>query len=204
MINSTQKKHIILASASPRRKEILGSMGVSFTVVSADTDESSDITSPEELTKELARRKGQATLELLRSQGKDEGAIIISADTVVACNGRILGKPKDADDARRMLCMLSGNTHTVATGIAVTYNGITTTDCSVTRVHVDEIPPAEIEKYIDSKDPFDKAGAYGIQGRFSQWISGIDGCYFGVVGLPVNRLANLFHKCVGCYPDEIK
>ena len=206
MIYSTQKKHIVLASASPRRREILSGMGASFTVVCAATDESSAAASPEELTMELARRKGQAVLELLRSRSEDNGdggAIIISADTVVACDGEILGKPLDRQDAKRMLTMLSGRTHTVTTGIAVTYNGITVTDCSVTKVHVDSIPPAELEKYLDSAEPYDKAGAYGIQGRFSQWVSGIDGCYFGVVGLPVNRLSALFYKCVGCYPDEI-
>lgn len=203
MIYSTPKKHIVLASASPRRREILSGMGASFTVVCADTDESSDSVSPEELTMELARRKGQAVLELLRSRDEDGGAIIISADTVVACGGKILGKPADRQDAKRMLNMLSGSTHTVTTGIAVTNNGVTVTDCSVTRVHVDTIPPAELEKYLDSAEPYDKAGAYGIQGRFSQWVKGIDGCYFGVVGLPVNRLSALFYKCVGCYPDEI-
>lgn len=203
MTNLTPKKHIILASTSPRRREILGGMGATFTVLSADADESSDITSPEELTRELARRKGQAVLELLKSRGEDGGAIIISADTVVACGGEILGKPTDRQDAKRMLSLLSGNTHTVSTGIAVTYEGVTKTDCSTTLVHVDNIPPAELEKYLDSGDPYDKAGAYGIQGRFSQWVKGIDGCYFGVVGLPVNRLSALFYDCVGCYPDEI-
>lgn len=203
MIYSTPKKHIVLASASPRRREILSGMGASFTVVCADTDESSAAVTPEELTMELAGRKGQAVLELLRSRDEDGGAIIISADTVVACDGEILGKPVDRQDAKRMLTMLSGRTHTVTTGIAVTYNGITVTDCSVTKVHVDTIPTTQLEKYLDSTEPYDKAGAYGIQGRFSQWVSGIDGCYFGVVGLPVNCLSTLFYKCVGCYPDEI-
>ena len=203
MTDQTPKKHIILASASPRRREILGGLGADFTVLSADADESSDITSPEDLTRELARRKGRAVLELLKAKGEDGGAIIISADTVVACNGEILGKPTDREDAKRMLSMLSGNTHTVSTGIAVTYRGVTKTDCSTTLVHVDRIPTAELEKYLDSGDAYDKAGAYGIQGRFSQWVRGIEGCYFGVVGLPVNRLAALFYDCVGCYPDEI-
>ena len=118
MIYSTQKKHIVLASASQRRREILSGMGASFTVVCADTDESSAAASPEELTMELARRKGQAVLELLRSRSEDNGdggAIIISADTVVACDGEILGKPLDRQDAKRMLTMLSGRTHTVTT-----------------------------------------------------------------------------------------
>lgn len=200
---SDKKQHIILASASPRRREILDTIGVRFSVVCADADEASDILDPEELTKELARRKGRAVYERLKESGSEEGAIIISADTVVACGGEILGKPRDADDARRMLRMLSGGTHTVATGVAVTVNGVTYTDCSVTRVSVAEISENGIEKYIASKEPFDKAGAYGIQGMFSQWVSGIEGCYFGVVGLPVSCLCELFERVVGCRPDEI-
>ena len=203
MKHKNAKKHIILASASPRRREILSAMGADFTVLSTDADESCSLTDPSALTMELARRKAEAALTALAAQGKAEGAVIISADTVVALDGEILGKPRDAADAVRMLELLSGKTHTVTTGIAVTCDGITVADCSVTKVHVDKIPHSEIEKYVATDDPLDKAGAYGIQGRFSQWVRGIDGCYFGVVGLPVNKLSSLFHKCVGCYPDEI-
>lgn len=194
---------IILASASPRRKEILAGMGARFRVLSADVDESCDITDPVRLTRELARRKGEATLAALRENGDDGGAIIISADTVVACDGRVLGKPRDEREAVEMLSLISGRAHSVCTGIAVTYRGVTHVDHSETTVFVDDIPYDEMMKYIRSGDPFDKAGGYGIQGRFSQWVSGIDGCYFGVVGLPVNKLAALFHKVVGRYPDEI-
>lgn len=203
MSDISEKQRIILASSSPRRREILSSMGVRFTVLSADADESCDITDPVLLTKELARIKGQAVYSLLEARGEARGAIIISADTVVACGGEILGKPRDGEDARRMLRMLSGKAHTVASGVAVTVNGITRTDCSVTKVHVDTIPDEWAERYIASKEPFDKAGAYGIQGTFSRWIRGIDGCYFGVVGLPINCLFRLFHDTVGRYPDGI-
>ena len=203
MSDTDTKKHIILASASPRRKEILESIGAKFRVVTADTDEGCHITDPVELTVELARKKGQAVYELLKSRGEDEGAIIISADTVVACDGKVLGKPRDKDEAWQMLNMLSGKTHIVATGIAVTVGGKTHTDCSVTQVEVSQIPSGQIEKYIDSGDPFDKAGGYGIQGSFSRWIKGIHGCYFGVVGLPINLLSELFYRQVGCYPDEL-
>ena len=197
------KKHIVLASASPRRKEILGSMGADFTVITADTDEESDVVDPAELTVLLARKKGRAVYELLRERGEDGGAIIISADTVVACDGCVLGKPRDRQEAMEMLSMLSGRTHIVATGVAVTVDGVTYTDCSITEVEVAQIPKEQIEKYIDSGDPFDKAGGYGIQGSFSRWIKGIRGCYFGVVGLPVNCLSELFYRSVGCYVDEI-
>lgn len=203
MSDTNTKKHIILASASPRRKEILESMGARFSIVTADTDESCDISDPVQLTVELARKKGQAVYEMLKSRGEDGGAIIISADTVVACNGKVLGKPHDKDEAWQMLSLLSEKTHIVATGIAITLNGKTYTDCSITEVEVSGIPAREMEKYIDSGDPFDKAGGYGIQGGFSRWIKGIRGCYFGVVGLPINLLSELFYRHIGCYPDEI-
>ena len=203
MTKDCKKRRIILASASPRRKEILEGMGARFTILTADTDESSNISDPIELTKELARRKGEAVYSLLCKRGESDGAVVIAADTVVACDGQILGKPKDEQEARRMLTLLSGRTHIVATGIAVISDGVIHTDHSVTEVEVDNIPDTEIDKYISSKDPFDKAGGYGIQGSFSKWVRGIHGCYFGVVGLPTNKLSSLFFKAVGAYPDEL-
>ena len=190
---------IMLASASPRRKEILSELGVDFRVVVADTDESSDISDPVELTRELARRKGLAVYEKLLQSGEydAESAIIISADTVVCRDGEILGKPRDRADAVAMLTSLSGRSHTVVSGVAVTVRGVTRTDASVTTVRVQEIPREEIERYVDSGEPMDKAGAYGIQGRFSAFVEGIDGCYFGVVGLPVNTLSNLYLEATG-------
>ena len=190
---------LILASASPRRKEILSELGVDFRVVVADTDESSDISDPVELTRELARRKGLAVYEKLLQSGEydAESAIIISADTVVCRDGEILGKPRDRADAVAMLTSLSGRSHTVVSGVAVTVRGVTRTDASVTTVRVQEIPREEIERYVDSGEPMDKAGAYGIQGRFSAFVEGIDGCYFGVVGLPVNTLSNLYLEATG-------
>ena len=193
------EKMIILASASPRRKEILSELGVDFSVVVADTDESSDIRDPVALTEELARRKGLAVYERLRSSGEydADSAIIISADTVVCRDGEILGKPRDREDAIAMLTSLSGRAHTVVSGVAVTVRGVARSASSVTTVRVQDIPLAEIEKYVDSGEPMDKAGAYGIQGRFSVFVEGIDGCYFGVVGLPVNTLSNLYFEVTG-------
>ncbi len=196
-------RRIILASASPRRKEILTLLGARFTVISADADESSEISDPKELTKHLAKIKGEAVQKLLLERGEIDGAVIISADTVVCCDGKILGKPHSPREAHEMLSLLSGNAHTVLTGIAVTYNGKTATAVSETHVYVDSIPDSEIEKYILSGEPFDKAGGYGIQGSFGKWISRIDGCYFGVVGLPANLLCKLFKDTVGVYIDEI-
>ena len=203
MSAATDKKRIILASASPRRREILATIGVRFEVICADADESSTLTDPALLTQELARRKANAVAKMLCERGEGEGAIIIAADTVVACDGEILGKPHGEQQARQMLSALSGKTHSVVTGVAVTYGDTTRTASSTTRVTVDDIPSDEIEKYIRSGEPFDKAGGYGIQGSFSKWVCGIDGCYFGVVGLPVNVLSKLFKDTVGVYPDEV-
>ena len=194
---------IILASASPRRKELLAGLGVSFTVLSADTDETCSIPEPCAYATELARRKGQAAWAQIKLRLKDgiddTDAIIISADTVVATDEAILGKPRDAADALRMLRSLSGGEHTVVTGIGITVGGVTTTAACATTVRVDPIPPAELQAYVDTGDPLDKAGAYGIQGQFSKWIRGIDGCYFNVVGLPTNTLNRLFFEVTGEY-----
>lgn len=193
MEKEMKKASMILASASPRRKEILSSLGVNFSILVADTDEKCDIREPVAYAEELARRKGQAAYKITN----EKGSIILSADTIVVCDGEILGKPKDRDDAIRTITKLSGKTHSVITGIGVTLDGVTSVSHSETLVRVDDIPQEEIERYVDSGDPMDKAGAYGIQGAFSRWISGIDGCYFGVVGLPINCLANLFKQVSG-------
>lgn len=197
------KMKIILASASPRRSEILSGMGVDFKVLAADTDESCNFPDPEEYAMELAKRKGQAAYAEIKRRMKngedDSDAVIISADTVVFANGEILGKPKDADDAYRMLELISGSEHEVITGIGVTVGGVTTVAYAATLVSVERIPKDEILKYIATGDPFDKAGAYGIQGQFSKWVKGINGCYFNVVGLPTNALNKLFYEVTGEY-----
>lgn len=180
----------ILASASPRRKEILENLGLDFTVITSDADESSDLTDPEELTKELAKRKGQAVAELL-SDKLDGETVIISADTVVCCDGEILGKPRDRSDAERMIRMLSGKAHTVTSGVALIYNGKAYSCAATTRVFFDELDEDFINNYINSAEPYDKAGSYAIQGKAAPVISKIDGCYFNVVGLPVNCLCRL-------------
>lgn len=192
---------IILASASPRRKEILSTLGVNFSVVTAETDESSDILDPCALTQELAARKGRAVWEQLLRESKKtaSNAVIISADTVVCADGEILGKPKSSDHALSMLRSLSGRSHSVVSGVAVTFNGVTKSASCTTQVNVDSIPEQELIAYSLSDEPKDKAGAYAIQGRFSVWIRSIEGCYFNVVGLPVNCLNRLFYECTGEY-----
>ena len=189
---------IILASGSPRRREILSDLGAELKIITADVDESSNERDPERLAKSLAERKGQAVYQKLLTDGSDYLSLpIISADTVVFCDGEIMGKPVNAADAERMLKKLSGKAHTVTTGICVISNGVPFSSAVTTKVFVDELSDSEISAYIASGDPFDKAGAYGIQGIFSKHIGKIDGCYFNVVGLPTNALSKLFRSATG-------
>lgn len=178
---------VILASRSPRRREILGDLGVEFEVVTADTDEHSDFTDPEEYVKDIARQKGAAVARLVN----DKDALIISADTVVVLDKEILGKPKSYEDACRMLRKLQGRDHKVLTAVSLNINGKTLTDHAETTVRFGEMTDGEIRRYVDSKEPMDKAGAYAVQGLASQYIDGIDGCYFNVVGFPTRLFAKM-------------
>ena len=191
---------LILASESPRRRELLSGFCLPFEILPAHADEHCDLTDPTAYAEELARRKGRAVAETLAASGEGEITVVVSADTVVATEKEILGKPRDRADAIRMLSELSGSTHRVITGIALTCNGVTHSSYEVTEVSVDPIPLEEIERYVDSGDPMDKAGGYGIQGDFSRWVRGIRGCYFNVVGLPMNALNRLWFECMGDYP----
>ena len=189
---------IILASGSPRRRELLSDLGAEIKIITADVDESSEETNPEALAEALARKKGLAVYEKLAAENSPLAPLpIISADTVVFCDGEIMGKPKDRADAYRMLEKLSGKAHTVTTGICVINGGTPFSAFSTTKVFVDPLTEDEINAYIDSGDPFDKAGSYGIQGIFSKHISKIEGCYFNVVGLPLNALSKLFKEATG-------
>lgn len=182
----------ILASKSPRRKEILENIGLDFKIVTADADETCLQSDPCEYVKELALRKGTAVLEDLKRSGKmTQDTLIIAADTVVAAEGEILGKPKSPADAARMLLMLSGRSHSVISGIALLSATGETARAEVTRVIFDKIPEREIEQYLATSEPYDKAGAYAIQGFASLWIHGIEGDYFNVVGFPVKCFADL-------------
>ena len=180
---------IILASKSPRRKEILENLGVKFEIITADADERSEIRDPRALVTELATRKGRAVAQKLGDEA--EGCLIIACDTLVYANGEFLGKPRDRKDAERMLLMLSGSEHYVVSGIYVKLCGKEATDAAFTKVIFDEMTPADVEIYLDSGEPYDKAGAYAIQGKASAYISGIEGDYFNVVGLPVNLLCKM-------------
>lgn len=186
---------LILASQSPRRKEILENLGLCFEVVTADTDESSDVTDPRALVELLSRRKGQAVEALLRERGEElSNTVIIASDTVVSVDGQILGKPRDRADAIRMLELLSGRAHEVISGIClITPQGIESTH-EVTLVEFEPLDRETVERYVDKAEPYDKAGAYAIQGLASAYIKGIRGDYFNVVGLPVHRLNTLYRK----------
>lgn len=180
---------IVLASGSPRRREILSSLGVRFDIITSDADEQSEQTDPALLVQELALRKGRATRELLKQQGEwDEDTLILAADTVVAADNEILGKPRDDADAARMLTLLAGSAHRVISGVALLLGDRELTAFDSTAVHVAPMTPAEIHRYVQSGEPRDKAGAYAIQGLASVYIEGIEGCYFNVVGLPVHCL----------------
>lgn len=183
----------ILASASPRRKEILSNLGVEFEVFVTDVDESSDLTDPNVLAEELAARKGRAAWEALHEQGYDtSGKVLIASDTTVSVDGKILGKPVDETDARQMLWMLQGRAHKVVSGIYLMLDGKEAVSHAVTEVEFAPMSEEQITYYIGTGEPFGKAGAYAIQGIASAWIRGIRGDYFNVVGLPVNRLCELF------------
>ena len=185
----------ILASASPRRKEILKNLGVDFEVFVTDTDESCDLTDPRLLSEELSARKGKAAKEMLLSRGIDlSGKVLIASDTTVSVDGMILGKPKDAEDARRMLRLLQGRSHAVVSGIYLCLDGQEAVSHALTEVEFAPMSDEEIEFYIQSGEPFGKAGSYAIQGIASAWIRGIHGDYFNVVGLPVNRMCELFFE----------
>ncbi len=183
--------NIILASKSPRRKEILENLGLKFDIITADADESSDISEPEALVAALAAKKGRAVIEALTDKSDK---LVIACDTLVYAEGEFLGKPKDKSDAERMIRMLSGKKHSVVSGIYLYLNGKEAGAAAQTGVVFDEMTEAEIERYISSPEPYDKAGGYAVQGLASVYISGIEGDYFNVVGLPVNLLCKTLKK----------
>ena len=188
----------ILASKSPRRREILEMLGIDFEVITSDADESSNITDPRRLVEELSLRKGVAVRDALIAAGRDlSDTVIISSDTVVAIDGEILGKPRDEEDARRMLRLYSGRSHEVVSGICICADGICRSAHEVTEVAFDEMDEDTVCHYVDTAKPWDKAGAYAIQGLASAYILGIKGDYFNVVGLPVHRLYRLYFEIFG-------
>ena len=188
--------NLILASKSPRRKEILEKLGVKFEIVTCETDEHTDEKDGKKYVEEIAFRKGDAVRELLESKGEfTEDKIILSCDTVVvSADGEIMGKPKDRADAKRMILAFSGKPHFVISGIALITKGKTIVTSETTTVFFDTVDELDVEKYLDTDEAYDKAGAYAIQGYASLWINGIEGDYFNVVGLPVKKLSDTLKK----------
>jgi len=180
---------LILASASPRRRELLTQAGLSFDVVPAHIDETRRASEePTAYVERLALEKAQAI------QAQHPGAFVLGADTTVEVDGHTLEKPADRADAERMLRLLSGRTHHVHTGLALLSPRDERTHLETTSVIFSSISETELQHYLDSVEPYDKAGAYGIQGYAARWISRIDGDYFNVVGLPLAATIQLLKE----------
>ena len=182
MINFDKK--VVLASASPRRQELIKLVFDSVEILPADCDE----TLPEgigarEAVEYLSKIKNEASAKLTEKEN-----LVVSADTVVSVDNEILGKPVDKEDARRMISLLSGKVHQVYTGVTLSLNGKTKTFSEKTDVEFFDLTENEIEEYISSKEPYDKAGAYGIQGKAGLLVKVINGDYYNVVGFPIARL----------------
>ena len=172
---------LVLASSSPRRLELLRAAGFQPMVVPADVDETA---LPGETATAHVLRLSRAKVDAVAS--RYQGAAILGADTVVAVDGDILGKPRDDDDARRMLRRLSGRAHTVLTGVTLVIGAVVRADVAVSEVTIAALSPAEIDWYVASGESRDKAGAYAIQGLASRYVTAIHGSYSNVVGLPVS------------------
>ena len=180
--------NVILASQSPRRRELLGLTGLDFTVRGADIDESMDPkAAPFDEVARVSRLKALAV-------SRDPGDVVIAADTIVVCEGRVLGKPRDEEDAFRILSLLSGRHHEVMTGMTVVKDDEIITHTEVTKIHFRDLHPDEIRAYIASGEPMDKAGAYGIQGGAALFADEMVGDYYNVMGLPVCRLAMILRS----------
>lgn len=189
---------IVLASKSPRRQDLLKNIGIDFEVIVSNFDEKSLCASdmdPREYAAALARKKAEASAAAVKTE-KGVEHLIIGADTIVVLNGEILGQPENEADARRMLKMLSGAANQVITGVAIlglkdgkkTFHSASES----TLVYFKHLNDDEIDTYVKTGEPLDKAGAYGIQGIASLFVDEIEGCYFNVVGLPIMRLSKLF------------
>ena len=187
-IDSQASIPLVLASASPRRRELLAQSGFAFRIEAADIPEDPlPGEDPIAYVTRLARGKAEA----VRSRPANASAVVLGADTTVVIDGQILGKPESAADAARMLRLLSGRTHQVITGVSVVSAAQTLTAAEVTAVQFHSLSDEEIADYIATGEPMDKAGAYAIQGRAACWIPRIHGCYFNVVGLPLALVSNL-------------
>lgn len=180
---------LILASGSPRRRELLSLYTTDFAVCVSDFDEDAvQAENPAALVEKLAQGK------CLAVAAQHPGAVVIGCDTVVDVDGKVLGKPKDVEDARRMLRALSGSTHAVHTGVCISDGNRTESFVDSCKVTFFPMSDAEIESYIGTQEPYDKAGAYAIQGRAALWLDRIEGDYYTIMGLPVSRTVRLLES----------
>ena len=180
--------NLILASASPRRKELLALFGVPFSIRVADIDETMDPAgSPCDEVARVSRLKAAATPH-------EAGDVVIAADTIVVCQGKVLGKPHTPDEAKQMLQLLSGRDHQVMTGVTVLRGGKEWVFTEVTHLHFRNLTAGEIDRYVASGEPMDKAGSYGIQGGAALFCERISGDYYNVMGLPVCRLGQVLRQ----------
>lgn len=183
------KKKLILASASPRRKEIMEMLGLDFEVIVSDAEEIMDPElSIEERVMQVAKVKA---LNVLKN---NSDCVIVGSDTIVEVDGRMLGKPHSKMEAEEMIKLISGRSHRVVTALAILSSDDEYVDCDETYVHFDPVPQEEIEKYVLTDEPYDKAGAYAIQGWASVFISRIEGSYYTVVGLPLHLVYQQLRK----------
>ena len=184
---------IILASGSPRRREILELGGFKYEVLVSNVEEIMDEEDPAALVMSLSKQKASAVYENVKGR---KNAVVIGADTVVACDGKILGKPHSKEEARQMIGLLSGREHQVFTGMTFikTESGEAVSFNEKSSVRVVALSDSEIEEYISLKEPYDKAGGYAIQGAFAKYISGIEGDYYNIMGFPLCRFAGELKK----------
>lgn len=188
-------KKIILASGSPRRKELLEQIGISFEVIVGNVKEVTSAVKPKDTVKELSKIKAQAVADICKEKGEDyKDVIIIGADTIVYNDGHILGKPKSEKAAYDMIKSLAGKEHFVYTGITIITPDNTICFAEEVKVSVYDMSHEEILDYIATGEPMDKAGAYGIQGKFAAFVKGINGDYNAVVGLPAARVYHELKK----------
>lgn len=180
---------LILASGSPRRRELISLITPDYTVITSEVDETKIAAdTPAHLAKALATAKACAVAE----EHPDE--IVCGFDTVVECEGEVFGKPKDEADALRMLRALSGREHRVHTGVCICCGRRAAATVETTIVHFSPIDEADLLAYVRTPEPYDKAGAYAIQGHAALWCAGIEGCYYNIMGLPVHRTAQMLRE----------
>lgn len=183
---------LILASGSPRRRELMNLITPDYTVVTSDVDESTLFAdTPARLAQSLAAAKARAVA------AQHPGDLVFGFDTVVDCGGEVFGKPADEADAVRMLRALSGRAHKVHTGVCLCRGGRAASTVETTIVHFAPIEEADLLAYVRTPEPYDKAGAYAIQGHAALWCSGLEGCYYNIMGLPVHRAAQLLRQFQG-------